>query len=268
MKKLKKNIHFHCYIFILFAFCTTITPQVYAFSSKPVFYQIRVYQLKDKAQEDRVDKFLQNAFLPALHRMRIPAIGVFKPIGNDTAAVRRIYVLIPFRTFDQLAQLPALLEKDKQFNADGADYIEANYKDPAYLRMESILLQAFSGMTGPAVPGLKNPKSERIYELRSYEGASEKIHANKVRMFNDGDEISLFKRLDFNAVFYAEVISGAHMPNLMYMTSFDNISSHDQHWKAFVDDPYWKKLSTMPEYQNNVSHIDIQLLHPTDYSDL
>ncbi|HTS45982.1 MAG TPA: NIPSNAP family protein [Puia sp.] len=267
MKKIKKNIHFHSCIFILFAFCTTITPQVYAFSSKPVFYQIRVYQLKDKAQEDRVDKFLQNAFLPALHRIGIPAIGVFKPIANDTAAVRRIYVLIPFQTLDQFVQLPVLLEKDRQFNTDGADYIDANYKDPAYMRMESILLQAFSGMTGPVVPGLKNPKSERIYELRSYEGASEKIHANKVRMFNDGDEISLFKRLDFNAVFYAEVISGAHMPNLMYMTSFENIASHDQHWKNFGDDPVWKKLSSMPEYQNNVSHIDIVLLHPAEYSD-
>jgi hypothetical protein len=76
-------------------------------------------------------------------------------------------------------------------------------------------------------------------------------------MFNAGDEIGLFNRLGFNAVFYGEVLSGARMPNLMYMTTFENQASRDAHWKAFVDDPQWKKLSTMPEYQKNVSRIEI-----------
>jgi NIPSNAP len=88
-----------------------------------------------------------------------------------------------------------------------------------------------------------------------------------VQMFNQGDEVGLFKRLGFNAVFYADVISGNRMPNLMYMTTFANQASHDAHWKAFVDDPYWKKLSAMPEYQHNVSKINIYLLRPTEYSD-
>jgi hypothetical protein len=203
-----------------------------------------------------------------LHRAGINKIGVFKPIGNDTAAIRRIYVLIAFNSLEQFTKLPSLLDKDNQYANDGKNYIDAVYNDPAYLRMESILLQAFTGMPNLGVTGLKGPSSERIYELRSYEGASEKIYENKVRMFNDGDEISLFKRLDFNAVFYAEVISGAHMPNLMYMTSFENMTAHDQHWKSFGDDPVWKKLSAMPEYQHNVSHVDITLMHRTDYSDL
>ena len=32
----------------------------------------------------------------------------------------------------------------------------------------------------------------------------------------------------------------AHMPNLMYMTSFDNMAARDEHWKAFSSDPLWK----------------------------
>ena len=86
-------------------------------------------------------------------------------------------------------------------------------------------------------------------------------------MFNQGDEIGLFKRLGFHAVFYADVIAGNRIPNLMYMTTFADRTSHDEHWKAFVDDPQWKKLSGMPEYQHNVSKINIFLLRPTDYSD-
>ena len=117
------------------------------------------------------------------------------------------------------------------------------------------------------LPKLTAAKNERVYELRSYESATEKIFANKVYMFNEGGEIDLFKRLNFNAVFYAEVIAGSHMPNLMYMTSFENKTDREAHWKNFVDSPEWKKLSTLPEYQNNVSHIDIMLLQPMEYSD-
>ncbi len=85
-------------------------------------------------------------------------------------------------------------------------------------------------------------------------------------MFNEGGEIKLFKRLSFNAVFYAEVLSGNRMPNLMYMTSFDNMDERNKHWKAFGDDPEWKRLSGLEEYQHTVSKLDIILLHPTSYS--
>jgi hypothetical protein len=118
------------------------------------------------------------------------------------------------------------------------------------------------------VPKHKTPAAERVYELRSYEGHTEKIFQNKVKMFNAGDEIGLFKRLEFNAVFYSEVIAGSRMPNLMYMTTFSNMESRNAHWKTFVADPQWKTLSSMPEYQHNVSKIDIFLLYPTDYSDI
>ena len=232
------------------------------------FYQIRIYQFSTAAQESRLDAFLQNAYLPALHRAGIAKVGVFKPVGNDTATLRKIYLFIPFNAADQWLKIDKKLAKDNQFVAAGSDYIDAKYDDPPYSRVESILLNAFVGMPSYGVPALSGPKNERIYELRSYEGATEKIHANKVNMFNVGDEVGLFKRLGFNAVFYAEVVSGAHMPNLMYMTSFENMATHDQLWKNFGDDAYWKKLSKLPEYQNNVSHIDIVLMHPAAYSDL
>jgi hypothetical protein len=86
-------------------------------------------------------------------------------------------------------------------------------------------------------------------------------------MFNTGDEIGLFKRLQFNAVFYAEVLAGGRMPNLIYMTTFENRVSRDEHWKAFGEDPQWKKLITVDEYKNTVSKNDTRLLAPTDYSD-
>lgn len=86
-------------------------------------------------------------------------------------------------------------------------------------------------------------------------------------MFNSG-EVDLFERLGFNAVFYGQVIAGCRMPNLMYMTSFDNKASRDEHWKAFGSDPVWKSMSSDPQYQNNVSRNDIVFLAPLEFSKL
>ena len=133
--------------------------------------------------------------------------------------------------------------------------------------MENIVLHAFELAPKMNVPNLTSPKSDHVYELRSYESGTEKLYRNKVQMFNQGGEVKLFDRLKFNAVFYAEVIAGSHMPNLMYMTSFENMQERDAHWKTFGTDPEWKQLSGLPQYQKNVSKADIMLLRAADYSD-
>jgi hypothetical protein len=239
-----------------------------AFAKDPQkeFYEIRIYHFKNDDQVKRVDDFLKNAYLPALHRAGINNVGVFKPIETDTAD-RKMFVLIPFTSLDQFSKLTDRLAEDKQFATSGKDYIDAPHNNPPYARMETIILKAFKGMPQLKKPALTGPRGERVYELRSYEGHTEKIFQNKVKMFNDGDEVGLFDRLGFNAVFYAEVIAGSRVPNLMYMTTFENKASRDEHWKSFGSDPQWKTLSSMPEYQNNVSKIDIFFIRPTEYSD-
>jgi len=232
------------------------------------FYQFTIYHFSSAEQEKALDNYLQHALLPALHRMKINHVGVFKAIANDTSATKSLYVLIPVKSLDMILKIPAKLNDDKEYQSKGADYINAIYTAPPYTRMETILLQAFTLAPQVQVPALTAPKKDRVYELRSYESATEKIYKNKVKMFNEGDEIGLFKRLNFNAVFYSEVIAGNKIPNLMYMTSFENMADRDAHWKSFVADPYWKTLSAMPEYQHNVSHIDITFLRPANYSDL
>jgi hypothetical protein len=230
--------------------------------------ELRIYHFNNAAQEAGLDSFFRDALLPALHGEGVKNVGVFKALANDTATDKKIYVLVPYKSFDQLRKISSRLSKNKIYNEGGAGYINAAYNRPLYARMETILLDAFEYMPSVAAPQLKSAKSERVYELRSYESSSEKIYRNKVDMFNKGGEVTLFKRLGFNAIFYGEVIAGASMPNLMYMTSFENRKSRDEHWKAFIDDPEWKKLSARKEYQNNVSKIDITFLMPAEYSDL
>ena len=244
-----------------------ITPDSKIVVQSREFYQIKTYIFKTDQQVQTTDKFLKEAYLPGLKKLGIKNIGVFKPKPNATDTIKKIIVLIPFSSMSQFLGLEEKLAKDKTYLNAGADYLNATYKQAPYVRIESVLLKAFTDHPTMTTPALNSPKANRVYELRSYESATEAIYKNKVDMFNAGGEIKLFNRLAFNAVFYGEVISGAKMPNLMYMTTFADQASRDEHWKAFSASPEWKGLLAMEKYKNNISHIDITFLYPTDYSD-
>ena len=236
-------------------------------NSKKEMYQLTIYHYNNTAQETLLNNYFKNALLPALHKNGYKNIGVFRSIDNDTATTKTMVVYLPIKNIQEHLALTNKLSKDSDYQKAGVPYIDAAYSNAAYSRMEVILLKAFSLAPQMKLPKLTGGKNERVYELRSYESATEKIFANKLHMFNEGGEIDLFEQLNFNAVFYGEVVAGSHMPNLMYMTTFENKTDREAHWKSFVDSPEWKKLSTLPQYQNNVSHIDIVFLQPMDYSD-
>lgn len=254
------------YLLCSLCLCLTII-QATAQILKQEYYDLTIYRIANKAQEDQVDHYLKNALLPTLHRAGIRNIGVFKPVEQDSTFGKRIYVLIPYKNLTLYSEMNDLITIDKAYNEAGREYLNAPYNQPPYQRMESILLRTFKGAPALQPSPLTGPRSERVYELRSYESATEKIYRNKVNMFVEGDEVALFKRLGFNAVFYADVLAGGKMPNLMYMTTFANQASRDEHWKAFTDDAQWKSLKGNPIYQNNISKITIWFLRPTDYSD-
>lgn len=236
-------------------------------AGKREYYQLKTYTLASPAQEEMIDNYLKNAYLPALHRAKISSVGVFKTIISEKDTTRRVYVLIPFDNLSDFEALDEKLAKDQAYQQAGADYINAPYNNAPYKRIESALMKAFVDMPKMATPSFDTPKASRVYELRSYESATEKLYVNKVDMFNAGGEIPLFDKLGFNAVFYGEVLSGASMPNLIYMTTFSDMASRDAHWKSFVDAPEWKVMSALPKYQKNVSRNDTRLLYPADYSD-
>ena len=231
------------------------------------YIELKIYHATDTQHLNAVEQFLQSTFLPALEKEGFNRIGVFKAIDNDTAKDKRLYVLIPFSSLTQLERLTTIADKTITDTIASRDYTKAVYNHPVYSRFETIILQTFEGMPQVRPSGIKGDKRESVYELRSYESATEALHLNKVQMFNSG-EIELFQRLGFNAVFYSRVVAGSHMPNLMYMTSFENRAARDEHWKTFGNDPQWKAMKEKPEYQNNVSHIDIVFLRPTPYSKL
>lgn len=261
LKKLSKKIL--AFSLVVFAVSVAIS------SSARDYYQLKVYNIKDIGQETRLDNYLKNAYIPAMHRAGFKTIGVFKPIAEDTVYYgKKVFVLIPLNALSDIEKIEEKLAADNELQINGVNYIDASYSNPPYERIQSILLKAFDKQQEIFLPEYTTPKSEQIFELRSYQGATEKIWKKKVEMFNEGGETDIFKQVGSNAIFYGEVLSGCDMPNLMYLTSYENMDSNKAHWDAFRDHPDWKKLSGMEEYKNTVSHIDKWLCHPTDYSDI
>jgi hypothetical protein len=241
-----------------------------AFSGPPakqMYYEVRLYRINSSAMEALTDSYLKDAFIPALHRAGIPTIGVFKPVEADTAYGKLIYVFIPYKTLEQYELLPEKLKKDQAYAQAAKPYIDAPYNAPPFVRYESILSKAFSHMPEYKIPTFTTPKSERIYEYRSYESATEAKADKKIEMFNEGGEIAIFEKIGSNPVFFAKVISGSLMPRLIYMTTYADMKSHDEKWAAFRTHPDWKRISSMEEYKNTTSKVKPFLLHPTDYSD-
>lgn len=235
--------------------------------AKQMYYEIKIYRYNTEAQAQTLDKYLKDAFIPALHRAGISKVGVFKPIEKDTAYGKMTYVFIPYKTADEYIKLVTTLENDKVYQQAGKDFLDAPYNDPPFVRYESIFMKAFKNMPEFRPPSYSTPVGERIYELRSYESATEAKAAKKIEMFNDGGEIGIFEKVGSNAVFYGQVLFGSRKPRLMYMTTYADMKSHDEHWNAFRNSPEWKELSGRQEYKNTTSKTNPYLLHPTDYSD-
>tara|TARA_R110002111_G_scaffold4775_1_gene25490 strand:- start:106 stop:954 length:849 start_codon:yes stop_codon:yes gene_type:complete len=244
-----------------------LTINTYGQANQREYYQLKTYLLDSEEQENTTDQYLSKALLPALKKLNIKNVGVFKPRTIDSLNPRSIKVLIPMKGLGDLETIDTKLQKDKVYMATAKDFLDAPYKNPPYSRVESVILKAFVDMPKMKPSPLSGPRKDRIYELRSYESATEAKYINKVEMFNKGGEVSLFDNLGFNAVFYGEVLSGATMPNLMYMTTFENQASRDAHWKSFSDSPVWNKLKSDPNYQNNVSKNVTRFFYPTEYSD-
>jgi hypothetical protein len=225
------------------------------------YYELRVYTLKNNAQQKLVEDFYKSAIV-AYNRFGVKSVGVFTELAPVDQT--KLYVIIPYQSLDHYLEVTGKLEKDVAFNQQGEKYLNAPAATPAYERIESSLMKAFAHSPKMIVP----KKQTRILELRQYQSPSEAAGKKKVEMFNDQGEIDIFKRLNFNPVFWGETLIGPLRPNLTYMVCFDDLAQKDAHWKSFGADPQWKKISAVPDYADAllVNKIISTLLKPTEYS--
>jgi NIPSNAP len=226
-------------------------------------YELRAYSLP-AAKQPVLDRYLGEAFIPALKRLGIGPVGVFADKPDKDAM--KVYVLIVYPSADRVVSLPAKLATDEAYRKAAAEYLDAPATDPVYARIESSLLTPIAGMPRLAKPDASKP---RLLNLRIYESHNERAAAKKVEMFNTG-ELAIFRRVGLTPVFFARTVVGTAMPNLTYMLVFPDDPGRAAAWSRFGADAEWKKLKATPGYADKeiVSHVTNKILTPAAYSDI
>lgn len=224
------------------------------------YYEHRIYHLLPGDRNGAIHEFLEKAAIPAWNRLDIGPVGVFTGVyGGEWTDLE---VLLPHKSLESVVAAPAALAADEEFQKAGAEFLGTPATDPAFVRYESSLMAAFSGM-----PKLKAPeKKSRIFEVRTYESHSEQFAKKKIEMFNEGGEIDIFLETGLTPVFFGETLIGQRMPNLTYMLVYDDMADRDANWASFVGSERWKKLSGDPQYKDTVSNIHNRILRPLGYS--
>jgi hypothetical protein len=231
----------------------------------PDTYELRAYRLKAGAPAALLNSYLEQALLPELTDRGFRNVGIFtEPEPKDAPAV---WVLITHPSPASLLTITAI-EAAASARAAAAGYLTTPTKDqPAFDRVDSWLLAAFTGLPRLAVPALTREAQPRVFELRTYESFSEAKARNKVAMFNAG-EIEVMQTLGMMPVFYGEGLVGRDLPHLTYMLCSRDRDTAAKNWKAFGQHPVWVKLKNDPQYADNVSRITSRFLTPTAYSQL
>ena len=225
------------------------------------YYQLRRYQLQSGPQQRLTESYFSDALLPALGRLGMEPVGAFRlEYGPETPAY---YLLITARSLQDLVMVDARLGQDAAFLHAAEPFWNAPATAPAFLRVESSLMVAFSGWPRLIPPATSTGQSKRILQLRTYESPSDQDHVRKVEMFHKG-EFEIFQKAGCHPVFFGDTLVGPRLPNLTYMLSFAGMAELESAWAKFRDDPDWKKLSASPRYNYEaiVSNITNLVLSP------
>jgi hypothetical protein len=244
------------------------TAQRPAAATAPEIYELRTYHLVRGPMRERLDAYLRDAFIPAARRAGSGPIGVFAvSIGYGTPG---IHVLVPHATLADFAALPDKLAADARYTSAAAPFTGATPDAPAYVATDVKLMRAFPHFPRVELPTATAGNKARIFELRTYYSHSERAGATKIGMFDTGGEIDIFRRTGLTPVFFAQDLTGTHLPSLTYLLTFPDLATRERNWATFGADPAWRKLITTPGLTDPEisSAADNQILSPTAYSQI
>lgn len=233
----------------------------------PQYYEVRSYVLGEKGDPAAIDTFLRDALIPALGRQGIGPIGALTNAANDETDSPRIVVVIPYDRAEQIESVTRALDEDSKYQADAKAYLDRGRDNPPYARIESELLSSMKCMPQLKVDPSSLSKPDRVYELRVYESANERLGNLKVDMFNSG-EVPIFLDCGIHPVFIGQALIGPFTPNLSYLTTYPSEEARIEAWKAFRVHPDWTVLKKVAKYQGTVSKIHKYILVPKDYSQM
>ena len=146
-------------------------------SSKAQQYlELRHYELESQDHQNAFDDFLAKAAIPALGKLGIGPVGVFKWADGKSFD---LYVLLPHKSLASVATANTHMLADPQYQDMGRTILDCPKSSPAYKRWDSSLLLAFEGCPAVEVP---SKKDTRVFQLRIYESHNTTKAKRKIEM--------------------------------------------------------------------------------------
>ena len=107
--------------------------------------------------------------------------------------------------------------------------------------------------------------AQRVFELRTYTAAPGKMEALNARFREH--TIGLFKKQGMEVIGFWTPNGEDGANTLVYLMAYPSQEARDTMWKAFMDDPEWKKVYSESQKDGPlVTKVESKMLAPTDYS--
>jgi len=229
------------------------------------FIEVRKYTVENADKRAGLVTVLDKALIPALNRQGIKPVGVLIPAPSETEFANNVFVVFPHKTMESFVNVSAKLLADAEYMKDAAPIFKTTSKDPVYTDCETCLLQGFPTMPTVEVPALG---PNRVFQLRHYRSFNIERNAAKIRMFDVGGELPLFREVKMNPIFFGDVIAGTLMPALLYMIGFPSMEAQAEAWRTFGAHPKWREIRGLPEYADTATKIVNVLLNPSPGSQI
>ncbi len=222
-------------------------PDPAASATKGKIYFVQNYLLKDGMELARWHRFTeQSAVVPELRTLR--AIYLEAVIAPH---MPQAMTITEFGSLDHCQSVQRAFA-----SSAGAE--------PPYASYSERLLASTDFNPGFSTNG---NGSARIFEYRMYHSpAYRQLQALNERFA--GSEIAIFHRTGVNPILYTNALNGDALPNLTYLTPFENMSAREKAWATFTTDPEWLKLrvESVEKYGHISSMTHISLWKPAAYS--
>ncbi|MGD0774870.1 MAG: NIPSNAP family protein [Candidatus Solibacter sp.] len=218
------------------------------------------YLLKAGSQGTRLTDYLSKAYLPALAKVHTGPTLVLE--ATLAPHLPQVTVLTGYQSVEEMWSLRAKVDGDKALEAA----TDAWETEAPFENITSSLLRVgdYSPELAPLNP---QPTAPRVFEMRIYHAPTWKNMRGLEWRFREG-EVSILTKIGATPILFAPTVIGDDVPNMTWITAFENEAARDKAWAAFGADPDWQKLSaeSRQRYGDNPTSRQIRLYRAAAYS--
>jgi len=230
--------------------------------SKTRIYMMETYYFKQGSQPARFHEYMSKAALPALSKVHSgPKLVMDALVGPHTP---QTIVILGFQSVQELWAVRGKLNLDQELDKAYQEWQsgpEAPFEQQVNTLLESTDYAHEMVALDPP------PGKPRIFELRVYHSPSYRTLKSLHERFA-GPEGKLFHKSGIHPILYSSTVIGPNMPNLTYLTPFEDLATREKAWDTFGSDPEWLKVRQDWITKNGqvTTHNEILLYRATAYS--